>query len=61
MADTRERGSKRKLTIPQHSSAPAEAKDRQIEAERKPQETNRIERDERLIGAERFPRKGDDE
>jgi hypothetical protein len=60
MADTRERG-KREPTIPQHSSEAAEATDRQLEAERKPQEGNRIARDERLIGAERFPRKGDDE
>jgi hypothetical protein len=62
MADTRERDRKRKYTVPRHSSPGTETRNPPADtAERKPQKKSPIARDDRLIGVERFPRKGDDE
>jgi hypothetical protein len=62
MADTRERRGKRRSTVPRHASTTVETERREREGRNEqPGTRSPVGRDERLIGTERFPRKGDDQ
>lgn len=61
MADTREQDPRRKSHVPAHSAPPTDAiGSRRASDDEKPAESSPTGRDERLIGTERYPRKGDD-